>query len=85
MRKYATRAFGLAKLVLASRPRLTNKLLSITGREIVRPWRTKISGIHTALPSTIYDLSFLSEQAKRNILGGNAMRLFKLDLPAKVA
>lgn len=31
------------------------------------------------LPSTIYDLPFLSEQAKRNILGGNAQRLFKLD------
>ncbi len=32
------------------------------------------------LPSTIYDLPFLSEQAKRNILGGNAARLFGLDL-----
>ncbi|HTK12413.1 MAG TPA: amidohydrolase family protein [Xanthobacteraceae bacterium] len=31
------------------------------------------------LPSTIYDLPFLDEQAKRNILGGNAQRLFKLD------
>lgn len=31
------------------------------------------------LPSTIYDLPFLSEQAKRNILGGNAQRLFKLE------
>ena len=31
------------------------------------------------LPSTIYDLPFLSSQAKRNILGGNARRLFKLD------
>jgi hypothetical protein len=31
------------------------------------------------LPSTIYDLPFLSEQAKRNILGGNAKRLFNLD------
>jgi predicted TIM-barrel fold metal-dependent hydrolase len=31
------------------------------------------------LPATIYDLPFLSEQAKRNILGGNAQRLFKLD------
>jgi uncharacterized protein len=30
------------------------------------------------LPSTIYDLPFLSEQAKRNILGGNAMRVFNL-------
>ncbi len=34
------------------------------------------------LPSTIYDLPFLSEEAKRNILGGNAMRVFNLTLPA---
>jgi uncharacterized protein len=34
------------------------------------------------LPSTIYDLPFLDEKAKRNILGGNAMRLFNLDLGA---
>ena len=31
------------------------------------------------LPSTIYDLPFLSEQAKRNILGQNAAKLFKLE------
>jgi predicted TIM-barrel fold metal-dependent hydrolase len=31
------------------------------------------------LPSTIYDLPFLSEQAKRNILGLNAARIFNLD------
>ena len=31
------------------------------------------------LPSTIYDLPFLTETAKRNILGGNAGRLFGLD------
>ncbi len=30
------------------------------------------------LPSTIYDLPFLSEQSKRNILGGNAQRLFNI-------
>ena len=30
------------------------------------------------LPSAIYDLPFLSEKAKHNILGGNAARLFKL-------
>jgi predicted TIM-barrel fold metal-dependent hydrolase len=35
------------------------------------------------LPSTIYDLPFLSEQGKRNILGGNAMRVFNLKLPAE--
>jgi uncharacterized protein len=34
------------------------------------------------LPSTIYDLPFLDESAKRNILGGNAMRLFNLEMPA---
>jgi predicted TIM-barrel fold metal-dependent hydrolase len=32
------------------------------------------------LPSTIYDLPFLDETAKRNILGANAARLFGLDL-----
>lgn len=31
------------------------------------------------LPSVIYDLPFLDETAKRNILGGNAARLFNLD------
>jgi predicted TIM-barrel fold metal-dependent hydrolase len=31
------------------------------------------------LPSTIYDLPFLNEQAKRNILGGTAAKLFGLD------
>jgi predicted TIM-barrel fold metal-dependent hydrolase len=30
------------------------------------------------LPAAIYDLPFLSEKAKHNILGGNAARLFKL-------
>jgi predicted TIM-barrel fold metal-dependent hydrolase len=30
------------------------------------------------LPSTIYDLPFVSEQGKHNILGGTAARLFKL-------
>ena len=33
------------------------------------------------LPSTIFDLPFLSEKAKRNILGENALRLFKLERP----
>jgi hypothetical protein len=32
------------------------------------------------LPSVIYDLPFLGEQAKRNILGENAIRLFNLDI-----
>jgi hypothetical protein len=31
------------------------------------------------LPSTIYDLPFLNETAKRNILGGNAKRFFNLE------
>jgi hypothetical protein len=32
------------------------------------------------LPSTIWDLPFLDEQAKRNILGGNAQRIFNIDI-----
>jgi uncharacterized protein len=35
------------------------------------------------LPSSITDLPFLSEQAKRNILGLNALRLFKLPVPER--
>jgi hypothetical protein len=31
------------------------------------------------LPGVIYDLPFLNETAKRNILGGNAARVFNLD------
>lgn len=31
------------------------------------------------LPSTIYDLKFLNEKTKRDILGGNAQRLFNLE------
>jgi predicted TIM-barrel fold metal-dependent hydrolase len=30
------------------------------------------------LPSSIYDLPFLTEKARHNILGGNAARLFRL-------
>jgi predicted TIM-barrel fold metal-dependent hydrolase len=32
------------------------------------------------LPSTIYDLPFLSETAKRKILGENARKLFNMDV-----
>jgi predicted TIM-barrel fold metal-dependent hydrolase len=32
------------------------------------------------LPSTIYDLPFLKEKAKRDILGGNAVKLFNLNI-----
>ena len=35
------------------------------------------------LPSTIWDLPFLTERAKRNILGESAMRLFNLDVSAR--
>jgi predicted TIM-barrel fold metal-dependent hydrolase len=35
-------------------------------------------------PSVIWDLPFLDEQAKRNILGLNAAKLFGLDVPAKL-
>jgi uncharacterized protein len=34
------------------------------------------------LPSTIFDLPFLSEKAKRNIIGETARSVFRLDVPA---
>ncbi|MDE0060380.1 MAG: amidohydrolase family protein, partial [Defluviicoccus sp.] len=35
------------------------------------------------LPSVIYDLPFLDETAKRNILGENARKLFNLDVSGR--
>ena len=35
------------------------------------------------LPSTVWDLPFLDETAKRNILGYNAANLFGLEVPQK--
>jgi len=35
------------------------------------------------LPSTIFDLPFLSDRAKRNILGESALKLFNLEKPGK--
>jgi predicted TIM-barrel fold metal-dependent hydrolase len=37
------------------------------------------------LPSRITDLPFLNERSKWNILGGNAARVFNLDIPEKYA
>ena len=31
----------------------------------------------------IYDLPFLNEKAKRNILGGNAQRIFGMDVSSR--
>ena len=35
------------------------------------------------LPTQVYDLPFLSDQARRAILGGNALKLFGLPVPAR--
>ena len=35
------------------------------------------------LPSTIFDLPFLSERARRNILGESALKLFRLEKPRR--
>jgi predicted TIM-barrel fold metal-dependent hydrolase len=37
------------------------------------------------VPSVIYDLPFLSEEEKRAILGGNAARVFNIDIKEKLA
>jgi hypothetical protein len=35
------------------------------------------------VPAKLFDLPFLNERSKRNILGYNAARVFNLDIPAK--
>ena len=42
-------------------------------------WGSNFPSSDFDLPSTIYDLPFLNEQAKRNILGGNAAKLLRLE------
>lgn len=41
-------------------------------------WGSSFPNSDFDLPSTVYDLPFLSEQARRNILGGNAAKLLRL-------
>jgi predicted TIM-barrel fold metal-dependent hydrolase len=35
------------------------------------------------VPAKLFDLPFLNDRARRNILGHNAARVFNLDVPAK--
>jgi predicted TIM-barrel fold metal-dependent hydrolase len=49
------------------------------GRNGKRMWSSDYPHWDFDLPSVIYDLPFLKEDAKRNILGGNAARPFGLD------
>jgi predicted TIM-barrel fold metal-dependent hydrolase len=39
-------------------------------------WGSNFPAHNFDVPATIWDLPFLSEQSKKNILGENAMRLF---------
>jgi hypothetical protein len=59
------------------------KALELTFEMIAAPTQLLFSSDYPHwdmdLPSVIYDLPFLGDDAKRNILGGNAMRLFNLE------
>jgi predicted TIM-barrel fold metal-dependent hydrolase len=60
-------------------PSLLEALFKALNAEAQLVWGSNFPGSDFDLPSTIYDLPFLSETAKRNILGGNAAKLLKLD------
>jgi predicted TIM-barrel fold metal-dependent hydrolase len=42
-------------------------------------WGSNFPAHNFDVPSTIWDLPFLTQQAKTNILGGNALKLFNID------
>jgi predicted TIM-barrel fold metal-dependent hydrolase len=60
-------------------PSLLEALFKALNAETQLVWGSNFPGSDFDLPSTIYDLPFLSETAKRNILGGNAAKLLNLD------
>jgi predicted TIM-barrel fold metal-dependent hydrolase len=79
----------MREMYFASQPmeKTDMRLLEETFRVINAPTQLLYSSDYPHwdfdLPSTVYDLPFLNEEAKRNILGGNAIRLFNLKLGAE--
>ena len=61
---------------IASAPELTFKMMNA---ETQLMYASDYPHWDMDLPSTIYDLPFLNEAQKRQILGGNAKRVFSLD------
>jgi predicted TIM-barrel fold metal-dependent hydrolase len=61
-------------------PRLLESTFNAVNAETQLLWASDYPHWDMDLPSRIYDLPFLSQHAKRNILGENARRLFHLDV-----
>jgi hypothetical protein len=60
-------------------PSILEATFKMINAETQLTWSSDFPHWDFDLPSTIYDLPFLKEPAKRNILGGNAARLFGLN------
>jgi predicted TIM-barrel fold metal-dependent hydrolase len=59
-------------------PSLLEAMFKALNAETQLVWGSNFPGSDFDVPSAIYDLPFLSEQAKRNILGGNAAKLLRI-------
>jgi predicted TIM-barrel fold metal-dependent hydrolase len=60
-------------------PALLEALFKALNAETQLVWGSNFPGSDFDLPSTVYDLPFLSEQAKRAILGGTAAKLLRIN------
>jgi predicted TIM-barrel fold metal-dependent hydrolase len=60
-------------------PSLLEALFKALNAETQLVWGSNFPGSDFDLPSTVYDLPFLSEQAKRAILGGTAAKLLRIN------
>ena len=72
--------FSTQPMEIPDDPAILEATFKMINAETQLVWSSDYPHWDFDLPGVIYDQPFLSEQAKRNILGGNAARLFNLDM-----
>lgn len=71
--------FSTQPMELPDDPAILEATFKMINAETQLVWSSDYPHWDFDLPGVIYDLPFLNEQSKRNILGGNAAKLFNLD------
>ena len=71
--------FSSQPMEMPADPSILEATFKMINAETQLVWSSDYPHWDFDLPGVIYDLPFLNEQSKRNILGGNAAKLFNLD------
>ena len=71
--------FSTQPMELPDDPAILEATFKMINAETQLVWSSDYPHWDFDLPGVIYDLPFLNEESKRNILGGNAAKLFNLD------